>query len=75
MTDKLTLDEVRRMFGGTISKTAMDLISAANDDLTLDDLRPDLEALAASENSRRRKRSFGVLFGKELNGKGADGQG
>ncbi|QBX34670.1 hypothetical protein E4191_08075 [Paracoccus liaowanqingii] len=75
MTDKLTLDDVRQMFGGTIPKSALNIISVANDNVTLDDLRHTLEGLAALEHAAPRKRSLGVLFGKELNDEHADGQG
>lgn len=75
MTDKLTLDEVRRMFGGTIPKSAMDIIRVANDAVTLDDLRLTLEAMAASEHGGPKRASPGVLFGAELNDEGRDGQG
>ena len=74
MTNNLTLDEVRQMFGGTIPKAAMDIISVANDSMTLDDLRVSLEALAASEHAAPTKRSFNVLFGKELNDEHTDAQ-
>lgn len=75
MTDKLTLDEVRRMFGGTMPKFAMNIISVANDDVKLDDLRPTLKAMAASEHAAPRRASFGVLFGEELNDERPDGHG
>lgn len=74
MTNKLTLDEVRRMFGGAIPKAAMDIINDAGDDAAPDDLRLALEALAASSHATPKKRRFRVLFGKELNGEPADGQ-
>lgn len=75
MNGHLTLDEVRQMFGGAIPKVVMDIINTANDDRTLDDFRPALQALAALENATPRKRRLGVLFGKELNGEHADGHG
>lgn len=75
MTDQLTLDEIRQMFGGTIPEAAMDIIRAANDDTTLDDLRPALKALLVTEYAALRKRRVRVLFGQELNSKRADGQG
>lgn len=75
MTDKLTLDDVRRMFGGTIPKSAMDIIRVANDAVTLDDLRLTLESMAASEHDGPKRAGPGVLFGKELNDEGRDGKG
>ena len=75
MTDNFTLDDVRRMFGGTIPKAAMNIICGANDTSTLEGLRPELEALAASAYAAPKKRSFRILFGKELNGGRVDGQG
>lgn len=53
----------------------MDIIRAANDDTTLDDLRPALKALLVTEYAALRKRRVRVLFGQELNSKRADGQG
>ncbi|MGZ3216703.1 hypothetical protein [Paracoccus sp. T5] len=74
MTEKLTLDDVRRMFGGAIPKVAKDIIDGADEGVTLDDLRPELEALAAPEHADPRRRRFRVLFGKELNGEPGDEQ-
>lgn len=74
MTDKLNIDDVRRMFGGTIPKVARDIINGADEGVSLDDLRPELEALAAPEHGDPNKRRFRVLFGKELNGEPSDAQ-
>lgn len=75
MTDNPTLEEVRRMFGGTIPQAAMDIINDAGDDTAPEDLRRALAALAASAHAAPKKRRFRVLFGKELNGQRTDGKG